>query len=230
MLSSWPCMIHNMRRAFIACIFLAFSIAACGAVKITIDHNTGDAATAQFKFKRVPSPARNNAAAKAKLKLVVGQLAPNGGGLKALTDGLLPEEEDQPHANLFFNDGSDGGRFSMDLSSAIEIMQVNTYSWHSDTRAPQVYNLFASDGTDPKFNPEPDANTDPATCGWKLIATVDTRPKQGDSGGQYGVSVSDSGGSLGKYRYLLFDTIPSEDDDPWGNTFFSEIDVIAKDR
>src|SRR5215468_2238809 len=102
MLSSWPCMIHNMRRAFIACIFLAFSIAACGAVKITIDHNTGDAATAQFKFKRVPSPARNNAAAKAKLKLVVGQLAPNGGGLKALTDGLLPEEEDQP-TQIFFS-------------------------------------------------------------------------------------------------------------------------------
>jgi len=211
-----------------ACIFLASSIAACGAVKVTIDHNTGDTATAEFKFKRVPSPAKNNVAAKAKLKLLVGHLAPNSGGLKALTDGLLPEEEDQPHANLFFNDGSDGGRFLMDLGSAIEIMQINTYSWHLDTRAPQVYNVFASDGTDPKFNPEPDANTDPAACGWKLITTVDTRPKQGDSGGQYGVSVSDSGVSLGKFRYLLFDTIPSEDDDPWGNTFYSEIDVIAK--
>src|SRR5579864_5219770 len=66
----------------------------------------------------------------------------------------------------------------------------------------------------------------PATCGWKLIATVDTRPKHGDSGGQYGVSISDSSGTLGKFRYLLFDSIPSEDDDPWGSTFFSEINVV----
>jgi hypothetical protein len=116
----------------------------------------------------------------------------------------------------------------MDLGSTMEISQVNSYSWHSDTRAPQVYNLFVSDGSDPKFNPEPDAQTDPASCGWKLIATVDTRPSQGDSSGQYGVSITDSSGNLGKFRYLLFDSIPSEDDDPWGNTFFSEIDVIAK--
>ena len=223
-----PCIIHNMKRScFILGLLLTFIAAASAVVKVTIDHNTGDEATAQFKFKRVPSPVKDNAAAAAKLKLIVGHAAPNS-SLKALIDGVLPEEEDQPSANFFFHDGSDGGRFLFDLGSAVEIVEVNSYSWHPDTRAPQVYSLYASDGTDPHFNPEPDANTDPATCGWKLIATVDARPKQGDSGGQYGVSITDSGGSLGRFRYLLFDSIPSEDDDPWGNTFFSEINVIRK--
>ena len=148
--------------------------------------------------------------------------------LSVLTDGLLPTEQDQPAANFFFNAGSDGGRFLMDLGTAIEIAQVNSYSWHPDTRGPQIYALFASDGTTAKFNLEPDAKTDPTSCGWKLIASVDTRPKQGDSGGQYGVSITDASGSLGKFRYLLFDAVPTESDDAWGNTFFSEIDVVAK--
>ena len=133
-----------------------------------------------------------------------------------------------PSANFFFQAGSDGGRFRFDFGSAIDIAQVNTYSWHSDTRAPQVYNLFASDGSDPKFNPSPDSHTDPATCGWKLIARVDTTSAQGETGGQYGVSVTDAGGTLGRFRYLMFDAIPAEFDDPWGNTFFSEINVISQ--
>ena len=211
-------------------VVLTTALAAFPSAKVTIDHNTGNSATAEFKFKKVPPPAKDDAASKAKLKLIVGHADPNSGGLKSLTDGLLPEDDDQPRANFFFNAGSDGGRFLMDLGSVIEIAAINSYSWHPDSRAPQVYNLFASDGADPRFNPEPDAKTDPATCGWKLIATVDTRPKQGESGGQYGVSITDSSGSLGKFRYLLFDSVPSEDDDPWGNTFFSEIDVIAKSK
>ena len=215
-----------MRTALVA-ICCALALPTFPAVKVTIDHNTGNNATAEFKFKRVPSPAKDDAARNAKLKVIVGQVDPGSGGLNALIDGNLPEDEDQPHANFFFNAGSDGGRFLLDLGKAIDISQVNTYSWHADTRGPQVYNLFASDGADPKFNLEPDARIDPATCGWKLIATVDTRPGQGDTGGQYGVSITDSSGSLGKFRYLLFDSIPAEDDDPWGNTFFSEIDVIA---
>lgn len=221
-------MIHIMRLAGLIGLAIGLTISASAAVKITTDHNTGNNATAEFKFKRVPSPVKNDAGRNAKLKAIVGQADPSSGGLNALIDGALPEDDDQPHANFFFNAGSDGGRILMDLGGAVDISQVNTYSWHSDTRAPQVYNLFASDGSAPGFNPEPDAKTDPASCGWKLIATVDTRPQEGDSGGQYGVSITDSGGSLGKFRYLLFDSIPSEDDDPWGNTFFSEIDVIAK--
>src|SRR5262249_27598825 len=151
-------------------------------VKVVIERNTGASATPQFKFKNVPAPAKGNASALARVKLVLGQRDAGGAGLSALTDGVLPVDEDQPAGNFFFNAGSYGGRLLFDFGAIIEITQVNTYSWHSSTRGPQLYNLFASDGADAKFNLEPDGRTDPATCGWKLIATVDTRPKQGDPG------------------------------------------------
>jgi len=213
---------------FVVVMMLGFATAASAQVKVVIDRNAGTSATGDFKFKNAPSPVRQNAAVKAKLSLVVGKQDPNGGSLSVLTDGVLPTGDDEPSANFFFDAGSDGGRILMDLGEAIEIAQVNTYSWHSNTRGPQVYNLYASDGTDPKFNAEPNASTHPATCGWTLIAEVDTRPKQGDNGGQYAVSISGSRGTLGKFRYLLFDSVPTETDDPWGNTFFSEVDVVAK--
>jgi len=221
--------VRKMSRVRLTIVLvLGFAVAASAQVKVVIDRNTGNSATGDFKFKNVPSPVRQNAAAKAKLSLAVGKQDPNGGSLSVLTDGVLPTNEDEPRANFFFDAGSDGGRILMDLGEAIEIAQVNTYSWHADTRGPQVYNLYASDGSDPRFNTEPNANTHPAACGWTLIAEVDTRPKQGDSGGQYGVSISDSRGRLGRFRYLLFDAVPTETDDPWGNTFYSEVDVVAK--
>src|SRR5262249_40211864 len=158
--------------------------------------------------------------AKGKLTLVVGKQDANSAGLSALTDGALPADEDEPGANFFFSAGSDGGRFVIDLGGTFELAQVNTYSWHPNTRGPQVYNLFVSDGSDPKFNPAPDAKTDPRSSGWKLIASVDTRPTTGDGGGQYGVSITAPRGSLGKFRYLLFDCVPTETDDSFGNTFY----------
>ncbi len=212
----------------LAVALLGLAVAAFTEVKVAVDCNNNAAATKDFKFKTVPAPVKDDAAAKAKLAFVDGEMDPNGADLSALTDGLLPTDEDQPSANFFFNAGTIGGRFRMDLGSVIEIAQVNTYSWHPNTRGPQVYKLYASDGTDPKFNAAPAGSIDPTTCGWKLIAVVDTRPQQGYGGGQYGVSITDSSGALGKYRYLLFNCVATEVDDDYGNTFYSEVDVIAK--
>jgi hypothetical protein len=218
------------RRVIHMMVAIAFALSVVlsshAQIRITIDHNAGG--TAEFKFKNVPTPMKDDAGSKAKFALIVGELDPNGADFSALTDGTLPTSEDQPAANLFFNAGGTGGRFRMDLGSVIEVAQVNSYSWHPDTRGPQVYLLYAGDGADPKFNAEPKGNTDPTTAGWKLLATVDTRPGTGQGGGQYGVSITDSKGALGKYRYLLFDCVATEMDDDWGNTFYSEVDVIAK--
>lgn len=209
-------------------LLLCLATPAIGQVKVTVDRNTGAAATPEFKFEHVPSPARDDAGAKAKLSLVVGEKDGNSADLSALNDGILPSDVDQPSANFFFDAGTDGGRFVFDLGEAIDVAQVNSYSWHPNSRGPQVYNLFVSDGSGPRFNPKPDEHTDPADCGWKLVATVDTRPEKGEGGGQYGVSITDASGSLGKVRYLLFDSIPTETDDTFGNTLFSEIDVVQK--
>src|SRR5713226_9627054 len=193
--------------ARLACLLLAtialiaLTPTAHAQIRVSVDHNTGVAATKEFKFKNVPSPTKDDAAAKAAVTLLVGESDPASGDLSVLTDGLLPAKEDEPKSNFFFASGSGGGRVRMDFGGVIEIKQVNTYSWHPSTGALQVYLLYASDGTELGFNSEPDANTDPISCGWKLITTVDTR-KRGD-GGQYGVSISGARGSLGKYRYLL---------------------------
>ncbi|HKY43752.1 MAG TPA: hypothetical protein VJM50_11735 [Pyrinomonadaceae bacterium] len=194
-------------------------------VSVTFDHNTNDTANRDFKFKRLASPVKDDVAASAKLTLIDGELDAGGAELAALTDGRLPRDEDEPGSNVYFRAGSSGGRFRMDFGSVIEITRVNTYSWHPNTRGPQLYKLYGTDGSDPKLNLDPKRGVDPATTGWKLIALVSTLSDQGEEGGQYAASVS---GNLGKYRYLLFDCYVTELHDNWGNTFYSEIDVLGK--
>ena len=194
---------------------------------MVFDHNPNNTANRGFKFKEVPSPAKNDAAANAKLTLIDGNLDAGSAELSALVDGRLPTDEDEPAANVFFRAGSSGGRFRLDLGAAIDIAQVNSYSWHPNSRGPQLYKLYAAEGSEENLDLDPKRGVDPATRGWKLITTVNTLPQQGEDGGQYGVSVRDSSGSLGKYRYLLFDCYVTELYDNWGNTFYSEIDVIS---
>jgi hypothetical protein len=190
--------------------------------KVTFDHNSNSTATREFKFKNIASPAKDDAAAYAKLTLIDGELDQGSAELSALVDGRLPSDEDEPGANIFFRAGGSGGRFRMDFATPIEIAQVNSYSWHPNSRGPQLYKLYGADGSDPKFNPNPKRGVDPSTCGWKFIALVNTLPNEGEDGGQYAASVRD----VGKYRYLLFDCYVTELYDNWGNTFYSEIDVI----
>jgi hypothetical protein len=215
------------RFFLIIAITLLTTTIASPEVKVTVDHNDNGKATADFKFANVPSPAKDNAARNAKISIVQGTRDDMGGELDKVNDGKLPTEQDQPDENFFFAQNTDGGRILIDLGKVIDIAQVNTYSWHPDTRGPQVYRLYASDGADKDFSAKP-KDTNPTKAGWKLIATVDTRPKQGQGGGQYGVNIADPTGSVGKYRYLLLDASRTEEDDPFGNTFYSEITVVEK--
>ncbi len=205
------------------------SVACRGEVQVVSERIESDSATAAFAFVNVPAPARLDAAENAVFTLVDGQADLNGGQLTKLQDGKLPRDEDQPAENFFFRAGSAGGRLRADLGKTIALRQINTYSWHPGNRAPQVYRLFGSDGSAPGFNAEPKRGTDPETCGWKLIAAVDTRSKDGQAGGQHGVSVRDSQDNLGRHRYLLFDIARTAGDDPFGQTFYGEIDVIGVD-
>lgn len=190
---------------------------------VVFDRNPNNVATREFKFNKIPSPSKDDAATNAKLTLVDGDLEEGSAELTALVDGRLPRDEDEPGANVFFRSGSSGGRFRMDFGNPIEIAQVNTYSWHPSSRGPQLYKLYAADGSDENFNANPKRGVDPASCGWKLIALVSTLSDRGE-GGQYAASVS----GVGNYRYLLFDCYVTELYDNWGNTFYSEIDVIRK--
>lgn len=208
-----------------ATILLLLSLTAPAEVRVTVERQAE--ATPEFKFKNVPPPLQNDAAAKARFTVVDGKSDPNGSRPRALNNGRLPDDEDQPSENFFFAAGTDGGRLQVDLGSIIAIREVNSYSWHLGDRAPQVYKLYAADGTASGFETAPKRDTGPETCGWTLLASVDTRPQSGERGGQYGVSISDTAASLGAFRYLLFDVSRTEDRDTFGNTFYSEIDVRA---
>lgn len=215
---------HLLCRAISIVVWSA--VVSLGDIQVVFEHNDNASAGPAFRFKNVPPPMRGDAAAKATFALVDGVMDRNSGGPERLNDGRLPAEEDQPAENFFFNAGTDGGRLQLDLGGIIEIKRVSSYSWHSSDRGPQVYRLYASDGTDEKFEGRPKGGSDPAQSGWKLIASVDTRPASGERGGQYGVNIFNADGSLGRYRYLLFVCSETESDDPFGNTFYSEIDVV----
>jgi hypothetical protein len=195
-------------------------------VQVIWDRNTGGGATGAFQFARVLSPSKTDAATAARFTVIDGSADGNGGDVDVLNDGLLPAGQDQPDANFFFAAGSRGGRLLVDLGQATEIREVNTYSWHGGTRGPQVYVLYGSDGTAKDFAARPGRDVGPEKAGWRRIASVDTRPAGTDLGGQYGVSVRDSADRpLGKYSYLLLDVAATERADPFGQTFWSEIDV-----
>lgn len=207
-------------------LFCLLAVSARAEIKLTVNSNSGTEATDAFTFKSVPRPATNDAASVATFSIVDGEADSNGGGLEKLHDGKLPSGEDEPGDNFFFAAGSEGGRLRVDLGHALDVRQVNTYSWHPNRRGPQVYKLYAADGSATNFIAAPKNGIVPDQGGWKLIANVNTKPKSGDPGGQYGVSIADTDGNLGKYRYLLFDISATEREDGFGNTFYSEIDVI----
>lgn len=196
--------------------------------QIDFDHNPNRIANRNFKFERLPSPSNDDAGKKAKLTLIDGVLDGGSADLNALTDGQLPSHADEPGANFYFNAGSMGGRFRMEFDRPIDIAQIITYSWHPNSRGPQLYKLYVADGSEANLDLGPKRGVDPTTKGWKFIAMVSTIPKQGEDGGQYAARVSDSNGSLGRIRYLLFDCYVTELYDDFGNTFYSEVDVIGK--
>jgi len=192
--------------------------------RVIVEHNPNNVASREFKFRNIASPSKDDAATNAKLTLIDGELDASSGSLATLVDGRVPQDEDEPGGNVFFKAGSTGGRFRMDFTTSIEIARINSYSWHPSSRGPQLYKVYGADGSEPSFNLDPKRGVDPASCGWKLIALVSTLPDKGDDGGQYAATVSD----VGKYRYLLFDVYVTELYDNWGNTFYSELDVIRK--
>jgi hypothetical protein len=217
-----------LKTILVPLVFLLVSVATLFNARVEVEHNGNRNAASNFKFNSIPSPKKDDAAAKATLTLIDGPLDGGSAELTALVDGLLPTNEDDPGANVYFRAGSMGGRFRMDFGNSLDITRVVSYSWHSNSRGPQLYKLYAAEGSETNLDLAPKRGVDPATRGWKFIALVNSIPKQGEDGGQYAASVTDSSGSLGRYRYLLFDCYVTELSDNWGNTFYSEIDVMGR--
>jgi hypothetical protein len=215
-------------RFVMACgVLLSSSAASRAEIRATINVNRGRVASEKFQFADVPAPSRSDAANRAQFTILEGRRDFNGGDASRLNDGLLPRNADNPAGNFFFAAGTPGGRLLVDLGRSTTIQRINTYSWHIGSRGPQVYRLYAPDPAATAFDAKKRRGRDLAASGWRLLADVDARAPGDEFGGQYGVTIADSEGKLlATTRYLLFDVACTEDADPFGNTFFSEIDVL----
>jgi hypothetical protein len=206
-----------------------------GQIQVLAEHNDMVSANPQFKFKNLPSISKDDAAQQAVFTIVDGRRASFGGGLKTLNDGLGPGTNDDERLEVTFEPWNLEGRIKADLGRIIPIDQINTYSWYKNgNRYPHVYRVYGSEGSVPGFNADPKIGSDPAQCGWTLIASVDTRPSAGGTtlqnnvGGQDAVSIRGNAQAIGNYRYLLFLMFATETQDMWGQTFWSEIDVVER--
>ena len=210
------------------CAALFFqSLEASAAVTVQVERlNPADP---NWNFKTIPRPSKSDAANGAKVEFVGNEIAKEGSGPEALTDGILPKRANQAKGFTFFtNENGDPGLMLMDLGRAISVAQIDIYSWHEHApsqscRAPQIYSIFGSAAE------KPDAKN-PASAEWTKIADVDTRPNTtGENwGGQHGVSIGDSGKSLGNFRWLRWvckATMSPKERPGYTHTFFCELDV-----
>ena len=221
-------------KLFVASLAVSLAYASSGLaeVQVVVDENQGMSATRLYRFPRVPSPVANDAGNLAKIRLVEGRRYGNGSTVRCLIDGKLPTGQDDPSSNFHFYD-TERGLLIFDLGKAVDIRQINTYSWHPRGRGPQVYSLYGAGEDATNLDLSPRQIKDLERAGWTRLAEVDTRdgafPKKSFPliGGQYGVSIDDSEGQkLGTFRYLLFEILPTDPNRPGSHTFFSEIDFL----
>jgi hypothetical protein len=217
---------YSPTLATVLLIALSTSLPSQGRARILVEQRAEAAAETPFQFTNLANPSATDAATNATFTLLSGSRDGNGADLAALHDGKLPTGPDAPRDNFFFA-GRSGGRLLVDLGKPIELAAVNTYSWHAGPRGPQCYTLFAADGSAAGFDAAPKGNADLAQSGWTTLAVVDSRSKLLGPEGQHGVSVCSATGSLGTFRYLLFEVQATDRDDANSQTFFSEIDAVA---
>jgi len=136
--------------------------------------------------------------------------------LTKLMDGGGSKRHNDDENTEFLNDK---GFFLVDLTAAKDVRQIDTFSWETNVRAPQVYRVYGASGAEwPAITPSP-------AGAWKVIADVNTEAL--GAGGMHGASIHRNGAALGNFRWLLFElTPPSKQKE---GTLFSEFDVYTTD-
>ncbi len=209
-----------------------------GSTAVTARIEPGDG-TPAFHFPTIEPPSDEDyvdaSQGHATLRIVQGLLDAKSGPVTVLNDGHAQHDADSPQESLFF--GKDTcGRILMDLGTAVSVSKVNTYSWHKSrqeptihSRAPQKYSLYGATGPS-----APPTDGDLPARGWTLIARVNTdgcseQPREMDPSAQQGVSITAASGSLGHYRYLLWEVQPTHSDHVpvSDSTFYGEFDVYG---
>ena len=130
-----------------------------------------------------------------------------------MNDGIAAKNDDDLEHVFFIN--FNGARLLCDLKNEIEVGAVSTFSWHVRARAPQRFTLWGSN------KEKPNAAAKDLKPDWVEIAKVDTQPL--NDGGKHGSLIYNPAGSVGRYRYLLWQITK-----PGTGTFFTEMDIYEK--
>lgn len=213
---------------------VAIATCAQASVVVTTERLNDDG---NFNFATIPTYSNNDLLEGSSPTFQDGGAHSASGPVTNLTDGLVQDNNGSASQSFFFSDSGGGngsisnGRLVFDLGSATAIAQINAFAWHSNERAALNFSVYGALGTEIGLDLTPAvADGDLASLGYTLIGSVNTLGL--GMGGQHGASIADSlGGSIGTYRYLVFDIFPSDPSDPnfpegaTTNTFFSEIDV-----
>jgi FecR protein len=218
-----------------------------GAARVSVRIERGDE-TPAFRFPTIEPPSDQDYAdarqGHAKIRVARGILPlppkvhPNAasGPIEALVDGHGQSSTDAPRESVYFDNASDG-MILLDLGSAVSVEKINTYSWHKNQlfadnrlRAQQNYWLYGFAGAS-----APSVDGPLEAAGWVSIAHVNTDEFFGvvtrlDRPAQQACSITSATGTLGRYRYLLWDVKPSRFPDfpRLNHTFYGEFDVYAQ--
>lgn len=181
-----------------------------------------------WRFKTLPLPSKSDLATGAQVTMAGNRFEPAAADGSVLVNGRLPEDSlDLTEAALLSNANADGGNLVIDLGKPQRIAAVACYSWHEwdvdqGSRGPQVFTLYGS----AEDHPDPTRLAE-----WTKLADVDTRPNRTGANwnGQHGALISDTSGTLGDFRHLMFvlrrTCSPLQPSPNQTGTLFAEIDV-----
>jgi hypothetical protein len=214
-----------------------------GSAQVIARLESGDE-TPAFRFPTLEPPSDRDFAdhsqGRASIRVVKGALAvtrlDGSAPPQALLDGHAQTRADSPEESVYFANNVDG-MLLLDLSRAISISRINSYSWHQNgafadqrVRAVQKFTLYGFAGDQP---PSTDGRL--TESGWTLIARVNSDEffrvaAPSDRPAQQACSITGAHGPVGRYRFLLWElqgtqSPNTKDTNP---TFYGEIDVHEK--
>jgi hypothetical protein len=192
---------------------------------INIEKKSRRDANRSFQFSKVPAPSETDAGNLATVALTRGRADSNGANVSALTDGKTPVQEDQPSANYFLA-GTSPGRLLFDFGKPIKIKQINSYSWHPNSRADQKYDVYMPSTQIDSETANTAAKERQLPSTWNKAAAVNSRSDEAEAG-QVAVSINPSEGELiAETQFVLLDIHPTRPGTRNSQTFFSEIDFV----
>jgi hypothetical protein len=210
-----------------------------GQQEVLIRIESGDGSPA-FRFPSIESPTDTDYAdfsqGVAHARLLQGYPAAESAPISNLLDGAGQTHADSAKESVFLANNDDG-LVLLDLGQKVSVTKVNTYSWHRNplsendcVRATQKFTLYGfSEDTLPSTEGLLENH------GWEFIGSVNTDDYFGVSDSQLrpeqqASSITAASGSLGRFRYLLWQVRPTQTGPTSAdyNTFFGEFDVYAE--